>query len=479
MERAKKRIAILGGGISGLTAAYEVQKAIREEGLPFEYILLEERSAAGGMIKTIELDGKSIDMGASSFDIRRADIRPFLEEIGLLQEIQYTIGKKPDRFSGHEFVHVNKPTYHGLPLKPAHILYDGELSWGDKFAVLVNQMFNSRKLGQDLYQTTKEFIDYRFGKPVTDYVAYPHYPENAYGSLEVCPPALLDPVLLQLFEYTDEQRPLGKEEMEAYRDGPGKEYSLIGGMETLVKCLYAQVKCDVEEGSAVTSIERIEEDILMLEVNQTEYIRVGSVISTLPLNESFKLLQEHFPEQNKMPAPTTSGMGTILFQYPKGTIQRHPQGYGFVIPKMSAYHTTKATILNRKWPAFEHADAEYIVVEFGRKEEDTLIQLPDADILKIIEAEVADILKINLPPTIARVYRWPNAVPHLEPTERIQFAEVEKQWSRQAEGKGIYLGGNGLHGYGLQNAVMEGKNLARRAIAYMRERNGLTQSRER
>ena len=78
MEKMKRRIAIIGGGLRGLTAAYEIDKAIWEQNLPFEYVILEERAAVGGMIHTIDMDGYAIDVGASAFDSRRADISVWL-----------------------------------------------------------------------------------------------------------------------------------------------------------------------------------------------------------------------------------------------------------------------------------------------------------------------------------------------------------------------------------------------------------------
>ena len=91
MERVNRKIAIIGGGLRGLTAAYEIDKAIRDKQLPFEYMIIEERAHVGGMIRTIEVDGFAVDTGASSFDLRRADVRGFLEELGLYADIQFNI----------------------------------------------------------------------------------------------------------------------------------------------------------------------------------------------------------------------------------------------------------------------------------------------------------------------------------------------------------------------------------------------------
>jgi len=83
MKRAKKRIAIIGGGITGLTTAYRVKKIIEKENLPFELIILEGSLKVGGKIYTMKTKTRSIDLGAESIDTRYPEALELIKELGL------------------------------------------------------------------------------------------------------------------------------------------------------------------------------------------------------------------------------------------------------------------------------------------------------------------------------------------------------------------------------------------------------------
>lgn len=469
MERAKNRIAVIGGGISGLTAAYEINKAIQKEKLPFNFILLERRNQIGGMVKTIETEGHSIDVGAASFDIRRGDIRPFLEELGLFSEIQYSINGKTDRYNSHDFIFNKKPTYHGIPIRRKDFLYDRGLTLQDKLKVIINGSFHKQKKSGKHSISTSQFLEYRFCKDVVSFIAYPHYPENIYGSMELCPPNFFDPNLIDLFEYPDGLLNNRDEKIESYEDKPGNEFNLLNGMRDLVERLKQTTKEYIETGKQVTGMEILDQGLVLLKVNETEEIRVGSVISSIPLTESHQILDKRWKESQLIPKPIVSSMCTIFFQFKKGTITKYPKGYGFVIPKRSSFHITKTTLLNRKWPSFKDSEYDFLLVEFGRRQEETLIQLDDEAILSIIEKELTQIMGLKNSYHFARVFRWQHAVPHLQLEDRQKLERNKYRLDSFFRQRGIFIGGNGLRGYGLPNAIAEGKELAQAAITYMRE----------
>ena len=96
MERAKKRIAIIGGGITGLTAAYRIEQEIQKYNLPFELILLEGSTRIGGKIHTIKVKDRYIDTGAESIDVRYPDALNLIKELGIENRLIFSQGNKPD-----------------------------------------------------------------------------------------------------------------------------------------------------------------------------------------------------------------------------------------------------------------------------------------------------------------------------------------------------------------------------------------------
>lgn len=467
MERAKKRVAIVGGGLSGLVAAYEIKKAIMKENLPFDFVVLERMSFSGGMIRTFQTEDGPVDVGASSFDLRRGDERSFLAELGLEDQIQYSQGGKLDRYSNHEFVSSDKPTYHGIPLRIVDLFYDKELSTGDKLRALFNYSSNQARSCEKKQLTTKEFLDLRFCSEISNLIALPHYPENIYGSMELCAPPFFDPNLLSLFE-KGTARKVDVAERERLMDRSGQEYTLVGGMATLVHRLLEFVGDHVETNRQLTDVSRLERGVLSLELNKEDEIRVGSIISTVSISELTHIMKEGKRGSGLLPVTSNSDMGTILFQFPKGAITRYPSGFGFVIPKRSVFHISKATFLNRKWESLADAKYDYLLVEVGRRQEDMLIQLPDEAILPIIEQELEEILGLRESYHSASVFRWQQATPHVTKEAREAMVQNEERFKNSFSKRGIFIGGNGYHGYGMHNAIKEGRTLAANALAYMK-----------
>ena len=140
-----------------------------------------------------------------------------------------------------------------------------------------------------------------------------------------------------------------------------------------------------------------------------------------------------------------------------------------MIPRRSSFHSTKLVVLNNKWPLFEQADYYYVLVEFGRRLEETLIELADDLVMDIIKNEVKEILTLSEEPLQSTFYRWEKAVPHFSLQQRQEMLEAGYPARQEYAKRGIFVGGNGITGYGMENAIIEGKRLADEAIRYMKK----------
>lgn len=83
MSEKKRRVVILGGGITGLTTAFYLQKEAREKNLPLEIILVEASHRLGGKIQTVVKDGYVIERGPDSFLARKKSASRLAEEVGI------------------------------------------------------------------------------------------------------------------------------------------------------------------------------------------------------------------------------------------------------------------------------------------------------------------------------------------------------------------------------------------------------------
>lgn len=87
MNEQRKKVVVVGGGITGLTAAFYLQKEVREKGLPIDILLLEASNRLGGKIQTIRRDGFIVERGPDSFLIRKKSFGVLAEDLGIADEL--------------------------------------------------------------------------------------------------------------------------------------------------------------------------------------------------------------------------------------------------------------------------------------------------------------------------------------------------------------------------------------------------------
>ncbi|MEM5671632.1 FAD-dependent oxidoreductase, partial [Bacillus cereus] len=77
----RKKVVIIGGGITGLTTMYHLQKDIRDKNLPIDTLLIEASGKLGGKIQTVRKDGFTIERGPDSFLARKESAARLVKEL--------------------------------------------------------------------------------------------------------------------------------------------------------------------------------------------------------------------------------------------------------------------------------------------------------------------------------------------------------------------------------------------------------------
>ncbi|MDN2502230.1 protoporphyrinogen oxidase, partial [Nocardia nova] len=109
------RVVVVGGGISGLVAAYRLRVALGSE---LELVLVERRDRVGGILHTGELAGEPVDLGAEAFVGRRPEIPALLAELGLTEQLVHPAGRRPLIWSGGTAHPLPEGTLMGIPAGP-------------------------------------------------------------------------------------------------------------------------------------------------------------------------------------------------------------------------------------------------------------------------------------------------------------------------------------------------------------------------
>ena len=87
MGEQRKKVVIIGGGITGLSAAFYMQKEAREKGLSLDVLLVEASNRLGGKIQTVRRDGFVIERGPDSFLIRKKSMGILAEDVGVADDL--------------------------------------------------------------------------------------------------------------------------------------------------------------------------------------------------------------------------------------------------------------------------------------------------------------------------------------------------------------------------------------------------------
>lgn len=465
MKRSKKRIAVIGSGITGLTAAYKIKKQIEEENLPFELLVLESAIYSGGNIFTMKLDSHFFDLGVDSIDTREKEALELIIELGLEKELKYSQNGKEDVYLSNELHHLDFPTYKGLPGNFKDIWKYSCISFHGKLAFLRDAYLPP--MAPEDWEIGK-FLRHRIGHEMTEYIAEPFFSKIDVGDIEkVGIKNIKEPLYPNSLKYGSITKAIGNRP--ELMDGDGNYATFEKGLNVLTERLTEELGPVIEYNQKVTEIKASIEGTYILDVNHKQQVRVGAVIiATGPSSYKSLFADEQLKEwfsETKM-----TSIGYLLFSFPKGSIKRPPQGFGVLTPRRSDTYITSINLLNKKW-SFLGTDEEFIGVSFGRTGENYLMSLSNKQLEEFILKELQQILHISEAPLYRVVKRWPESIPQYS-KENIQTRKYISSYLDKMY-PGIYIGGNGFDGYGMSQCMRQAEEMSKQAIQHVKEHNGI------
>jgi oxygen-dependent protoporphyrinogen oxidase len=458
----KMRILIVGGGITGLAAAWECQ----QRGVA--YTLLESSDRLGGKIVTERTDGFVIEGAADSFLWQKPAAWQLARELGLADRI---IGTNDAH--RHVFV-LHDGTLHPfpggmrliVPVDPDGLLKSDLLSAAGKQRMLDEVEVPPRSPNSE-DESLASFIRRRFGEEALNI-----FGDSILSGIHVADPELLSmnaayPNYVQLErEYGSVTAGMRSAKGEARTpDTPKTAFiSFKTGMAELPEKLTAVLTGDVRTGQGVTRIDADGTVYTTAEGKEraAEQIHADAVILTVPSPTAAKLTANVSPELSHLLRPRRwLSSGTVSFGFRRASIDHDLDGFGFVVPAKEPCHTIAGTWSSTKLP--ERAPEGYVLLRlfFGGFAHESDIQLPNDALIRLARAELKQIMGIGAEPAITRVFRWREANPtydvgHLERTAQIRAACPD--W--------LSVAGCAYDGIGIPDCVRSGRTVAAEAISY-------------
>ena len=458
-----KRIAIIGGGISGLSAAYHLEKA-RTEGAEIEYTIFESSPRLGGSICSERVEGCLVEAGPDSFLTEKPWAAALCKELGLGDQI---IGSNDSQRKTYIVVHgklIAMPD--GLmfmvPTKLVPTALSPLFSWSTKVRMARELLHPPRPMHGD--ETVGELVGRHFGPEVVDRLADPLL-SGVYGGDANKLSARA--VLPRFVEMEEKYGSLSRAMLAAHKKmaavassqpaGPLFS-SLKDGMQQMVDAIAARLAPDgIRTRTSVRGIFPHNEGWrIAIDLAADDYY--DAVVLATPANVAGALLEAVDSElADDLLAVNYSSSVTVALGYYMDQLQHLPPGFGFLVPRSEGTRMLACTFVHNKFPHRTPSDKGLLRCFLGGARDEAVLSLSDDDLLATIRAELKKIVKLDVNPIFARVYRWRGAMAQYESGHLARVERIEK---RVGAMKGIAIAGNAFHGIGVPDCVRSGQQAA-------------------
>jgi oxygen-dependent protoporphyrinogen oxidase len=453
-------VVVVGGGISGLTAAYRlVQKGI-------SFRLLEASSRLGGVIRTERVDGFLLEGGPDSLLAQKPDGILLCKELGLGPRLVPTNPDKRSVFVLHRGrLHpLPEGMVLAVPTRIGPVLKSRLFSWPGKLRMGLDLVIPGRKETAD--ESIAAFLRRRFGQEAVDLLGEPllagiHAGDPERLSIRASFPRFADletrygSLIRGLWASAPPTRP-----------GGSAFYSLVGGLGELVEAVESRLpESAIQRDAPVTSLERADEGRFRLTAGK-ETITARAVILALPPSRAATLAQGLSGELGQgLGAIRSSTTATVCLGFRQVDVEDRLEGYGLIVPATEGLRTLACSFFSTKFPG-RAPEGHVLLRGFvgGARDPEVLGQDDDA-ITALVVREMTSVLGLRGAPVMTRVFRWPGGTPQLEVGHLDRLAVMDAQLRGVP---GLFLAGAGVRVTGIPDCVAQGSAATAEAAAFLR-----------
>jgi len=457
------RIAIIGGGISGLAAAFALEEPRRAGAV--EYTLYESSPNLGGVLRTERIHDCIVEAGPDSFISEKPWASDLCRTLGLGDQL---IGSNDADRKTYILVRDRLiPLPDGLMfMVPTKILPTGLsplFSWGTKLR-MGRELLHPPRAGE-ADESVASMVERHYGHEMVDRLADPLL-SGVYGG-----EAANLSVRAVLPRFADMERThgsLGRAMLAARKKMPRGASkppvplftSLKNGMQQLIEALVPRLNpASLVTNTAVHSIEpRTGGWSVSADLKSDHY---NAVIVATPALAAAKLLASSADLSAELAGIGYSSSITAVLGYGADVRQSLPPGFGFLVPRSEGKQLLAATFVHNKFPHRAPPDRALLRCFFAGSSAEKVWPLSDDAIIAVVRNELQQILGVRSVPLFARVYKWKSAmaqygVGHLERLDRIERLRQRLP--------GLALAGNGYRGIGVPDCVRSGSEAVKQLL---------------
>lgn len=458
---APKSIAVVGGGITGLTAAWQLHRA------GHRVTVFEKNPRVGGAITTTEKDGWLIEGGPNSLQ-ETPEVAKLLHELGLAGQriVANSAARKRFIVRGGRLIPV--------PLSPPGLLTSPLFSLHARLHVFTELLMRPRTRTTDT--SLASFVTAHFGREILDYGLNPFVAGVYAGDPEKLSARYSFPRLWQL-ERTHGSLLRGFRAEARERRARGEAtglapiISFARGLQTLPNTLAATLPADsIQTGTAITNIiPGLPWKIISTRESMVETSEFDAVVLALPASGLAQLVFGTLGERtlaslDHQPHPPVS---SLFLGFKRNQIAHPLDGFGALVPAREKRQLLGVLFSSTLFPGRAPSGHVALTVFAGGTRQPETGRLTTESLLARVLPDLRELLGVSGEPVFVRHTFWPKAIPQynvgherfLEPLARCE-----------TDHRGLFIGGNARDGISLPDCIKSGAELARKAGEFMRQK---------
>jgi oxygen-dependent protoporphyrinogen oxidase len=479
------KTAIIGGGIAGLAAAYELEKA-RAAGADVEYTLFEAREQLGGSIASENVNGAVLERGPDSFITEKPAAAELCRELGLAADLvpSNDAARKTYILVKNKLVPLPDGLMFLVPTKLIPTALTPLFSLGTKIRMGLELLHPPRPTGLE-DEAVATLVERHFGPEAVDRLADPLL-SGIYGGDATQLSART--VLPRLVEMEAEYGSLTRGMLAAHRkmrakagetakkngalngNGNGRANqaprpiftTLRGGLQQLVDAIEARLNpASIRLSTPVSAIEKVS-DGWRIEADGIKQTYDSVIVCSPAWAAGVLLAPVDAALGEDLSAIPYSSSITMNLVYDEAALGQLPDGFGFLVPASEGRAMLACTFVHRKFLG-RTPDGKAVLRAFlGGMKNEALLAEPDDVLVTTVRRELQEILGIHARPEHTQVSRWRRAMAQYAVGHQSRARRVAE---RVAALPGLKLAGNAYDGIGIPDCIRLGRQAAKELLA--------------